>query len=193
MDTDQTNNESAMTGEPTKPENRPVSYTVPGGIPFPGKSGIDVPFEELSKTGRTDSVKASPQAEASGDNENAATSEVAPPRPPMRPSGPINEIQRKAMESSIVETLKTIYDPEIPVNIYDLGLIYEIEVEEDSSVAICMTLTSPACPVAGSLVAEVENRTRAIEGVYSCQVDLVWDPPWSPDRLSEAARLQLNL
>ncbi|MHC5108823.1 MAG: SUF system Fe-S cluster assembly protein [Planctomycetota bacterium] len=109
------------------------------------------------------------------------------------PASPIEQIQSQALEATIVEVLKTIYDPEIPVNIYELGLIYEIDVQEEGQIAIMMTLTSPACPVAGTLVTEVERRVRDIGGVTDCRVDLVWDPPWTPDRLSEAARLQLNL
>jgi FeS assembly SUF system protein len=97
------------------------------------------------------------------------------------------------MRGRIVEVLKTIYDPEIPVDIYALGLIYDIDVEEDGSVDIRMTLTTPMCPVAESLPREVEVKVRAVPGVSSLKLDLVWDPPWTPDRMSEAARLQLNL
>ena len=97
------------------------------------------------------------------------------------------------MRGRIVEVLKTIYDPEIPVDIYALGLIYDIDVEEDGSVDIRMTLTTPMCPVAESLPREVEVKVRAVPGVSSVKLDLVWDPPWTPDRMSEAARLQLNL
>ena len=98
-----------------------------------------------------------------------------------------------ALQAPIIETLKTVYDPEIPVNIYDMGLIYGIEILETGHVFIKMTLTSPACPVAGSLPGEVEQRVAAIDGVGKVTVELVWDPPWTPDQLSEAARLQLGL
>jgi len=97
------------------------------------------------------------------------------------------------LRASIVETLKTVFDPEIPVNIYDMGMIYGIEIMETGHVFIKMTLTSPACPVAGSLPGEVEQRVAAIDGVEKVGVELVWDPPWTPDQLSEAARLQLGL
>ena len=97
------------------------------------------------------------------------------------------------IESVIWEQLKTVYDPEIPVDIYALGLIYDIDVEEDGSVDIRMTLTTPMCPVAESLPREVEVKVRAVPGVSSLKLDLVWDPQWTPDRMSEAARLQLNL
>jgi FeS assembly SUF system protein len=93
----------------------------------------------------------------------------------------------------IVETLKTVYDPEIPVDIYELGLVYGIEVSPDGAVDIRMTLTSPGCPVAGSLPREVELKVASIEGVSGVRIDLVWDPPWTPDRMSEAARLELDM
>lgn len=97
------------------------------------------------------------------------------------------------MEEKIVEALRQCFDPEIPVNIYDLGLVYEVKVDEASHAYVKMTLTSPACPVAGTLPGEVEQRVRAVEGVESAEVDLVWDPPWDQTMLSEAAKLQLGL
>lgn len=97
------------------------------------------------------------------------------------------------IESLVVEMLRTCYDPEIPVNIYELGLIYEIRVDFSGSVQILMTLTSPACPVAGSLPPEVEHKVRTVPGVKDVKVELVWDPPWTPDKMSEAAKLQLGM
>ena len=96
------------------------------------------------------------------------------------------------IESRIVEALQTIYDPEIPVDIYELGLIYEVEVREDGEVYVKMTLTSPMCPVAETLPPEVETKVRDVEGVSRVVLDLVWDPPWSPDMMSEAAKLELG-
>ena len=96
------------------------------------------------------------------------------------------------LEERIVEILKTCYDPEIPVDIWELGLIYGVDVHPDASVGIRMTLTSPACPVAGSLPGEVEAKVRSVEGVRSVAVELVWDPPWDRDRMSEVARLRLG-
>ncbi len=93
----------------------------------------------------------------------------------------------------VVETIKTVYDPEIPVNIYELGLIYNIDVSSDGKVDIVMTLTSPGCPVAESLPKEVELSVGTIEDVSGVNIELVWDPPWTPDRMSEAARLELNM
>jgi FeS assembly SUF system protein len=97
------------------------------------------------------------------------------------------------LEAEVLEALQTIYDPEIPVNIYELGLIYGVDVTPEGDVAIRMTLTAPACPVAGSLPGEIETRVREIEGTRVVKVELVWDPPWTQDRMSEAAKLQLGL
>ncbi len=93
----------------------------------------------------------------------------------------------------VTEALRTIYDPELPVNIYDLGLIYGLETTAEGAVHIRMTLTTPACPVARSLPAQVEKKVRAVAGVTDVKLELVWDPPWSKARLSPAARLQLGL
>ena len=93
----------------------------------------------------------------------------------------------------VVEQLRGVYDPEIPVNIYELGLIYGVDVSEEGGVNIRMTLTSPMCPAAEMLPPEVETRAREVPGVTSVTLDLVWDPPWSPERMSEAARLELGM
>lgn len=100
---------------------------------------------------------------------------------------------REEVKERIIEVLRTIYDPEIPVDIYELGLFYDIDVDEAGVAALKMTLTSPACPVAGSLPPEVEQKVSDVEGVSKAGVELVWDPPWSPDLMTEAAKLQLNL
>ena len=99
----------------------------------------------------------------------------------------------KAVRDRIVDALKTVYDPEIPVDIYELGLIYEVDVDDDGLVKVIMTLTSPGCPVAGTLPGEVEQKILSVEGVTDVKLDLVWDPPWTPDRMSEAAKLELNM
>ncbi|MBI4209498.1 MAG: SUF system Fe-S cluster assembly protein [Deltaproteobacteria bacterium] len=96
-------------------------------------------------------------------------------------------------KQAIIETLQTCYDPEIPVNIHELGLIYEIHVNESGEALIRMTLTSPACPVAQSLPPEVENKIATVEGVTSAKVEVVWDPPWNMGMMSEAAKLQLGV
>ena len=97
------------------------------------------------------------------------------------------------LKDRVIAALRTVYDPEIPVNIYDLGLVYGLDVAPDGAVRIRMTLTSPACPVAGTLPAGVREKVAAVEGVTAVAVELVWNPPWSKERMSDAARLQLGL
>jgi FeS assembly SUF system protein len=97
------------------------------------------------------------------------------------------------VKQKIIEALQTIFDPEIPVNIYDIGLIYEIDVTDDGDARILMTLTSPMCPVAESLPPEVEIKVAAIEGIRSAAVEVTWDPPWTPELMSEAAQLELGM
>jgi len=96
------------------------------------------------------------------------------------------------IREGVVSALRTVYDPEIPVDIYELGLIYEVDVQEGGKVQIRMTLTSPMCPVAESLPPEVEAKVRSVEGVQDVDLDLVWDPPWDPGMMSEAAKLELG-
>jgi len=97
------------------------------------------------------------------------------------------------IEAQVLEALRTCFDPEIPVNIYELGLVYEVKVEREGFVMIKMTLTSPHCPAVQSLPADVEAKVKEIPGVTGVKIDLVWDPPWEPSRMSEAARLQLGM
>ena len=99
----------------------------------------------------------------------------------------------EALERAVIEALRTVYDPEIPVNIYDLGLIYELDVTPAGEVNVKMTLTAPGCPVAQTFPAEVEGRVLAVPGVTSAAVELVWEPPWSQDNMSDAAKLQLGM
>ena len=109
-----------------------------------------------------------------------------PPRAaPGDPGGDIYE--------GVIAALKDIFDPEIPVNIYDLGLIYGVDVADDGGVAVTMTLTTPHCPVAESMPGEVELRVGAVPGVRDCEVNLVWDPPWDPAKMSDEARLELGM
>jgi len=97
------------------------------------------------------------------------------------------------LQASVVDALKSIYDPEIPVDIYELGLIYDVAISEDGDAAITMTLTTPHCPVAESLPNEVELRVLSVPGVRDAVVNLVWDPPWDPSRMSDEARLELGM
>ena len=124
------------------------------------------------------------------------------PHPPTEPiteavggSGekPQEPIDPAKVEAAVIEALQTVYDPEIPVNIYELGLIYGVEVSEDGRAEIRMTLTAPACPVAGALVEEVAEKSGRVEGVSTSHVELVWDPPWTPDNMTDAAKLELGM
>jgi FeS assembly SUF system protein len=113
--------------------------------------------------------------------------------PPAGTSEAVEPVDVGALHDKIMETLRGCFDPEIPVNIVELGLIYEVKVQESGAVNVRMTLTSPACPAAGSLPPEVEAKVKALPGVISAKVDVVWEPTWTQDLMSEAARLQLGL
>ncbi len=106
---------------------------------------------------------------------------------------PAEKVDKAELNNAVVEALKSVYDPEIPVNIYELGLIYSVNINDTGKVDIEMTLTSPACPVAGSLPPEVEGRIKSIPGVTDCTVKVVWEPTWGMHMMSEEAKLQLNL
>jgi FeS assembly SUF system protein len=105
----------------------------------------------------------------------------------------LTAIEKNVIEAQVIEALRTCFDPEIPVDIYELGLIYEVKVNETGEVSVKMTLTTPYCPAAQSLPPEVEEKVRAVPGVRSAKVEVVWDPPWNPGMMSEAAKLQLGL
>ena len=123
-------------------------------------------------------------------NDTTDTPEVAVNAPAIQSSIPAEELAR--LSDDIVSALKTVYDPEIPSDIYELGLIYKIDIEDDRSVKIDMTLTAPGCPVAGEMPGWVQNAVSAVEGVSDVDVSMVFDPPWTPDRMSEEARVALG-
>ena len=104
-----------------------------------------------------------------------------------------NPVEFAELEARVIEALQTVYDPEIPINIYELGLIYELQVEPTGQVCVKMTLTAPSCPEAQFIPGRVEQAIREIPGVSGAKVELVWEPPWTPQRMSEAARLQLGI
>jgi FeS assembly SUF system protein len=105
---------------------------------------------------------------------------------------PAGDTDTEALRQAVIEVLSTITDPEIPVNIYELGLVYDVDVNAEGDVHVLMTLTTPNCPVAESMPGEVEYRVGTVPGVRAVYVELVWDPPWTPDRMSEAAKLELG-
>ena len=109
------------------------------------------------------------------------------------PKFSLTSIQKSLFEAEVIEQLRTVYDPEIPVNVYDLGLIYDIRVDDNKNVHILMTLTSPMCPVAGSLPGEIECAARATPGIGEVTVELTWEPPFTIDRMSEDVRLMLGI
>jgi FeS assembly SUF system protein len=104
-----------------------------------------------------------------------------------------NAISAQSLREKIIEALKTCYDPEIPIDIWELGLIYDIDISSNNEVTVTMTLTTPHCPAAETLPVDVENKVNGVEGVASVKIELTWEPAWSPQMMSEAARLELNL
>jgi FeS assembly SUF system protein len=116
------------------------------------------------------------------------------PAPAAKPEiGPADPVQTAALQQPVIDVLKTVYDPEIPVDIYELGLIYEIIADAERRVLVRMTLTSPACPSAQQIPSEVRYKVKAIPGVTEAWVDIVWEPPWDKDRMSETAKLALGI
>ena len=131
-------------------------------------------------------------------SENATPASSAPhdPSPPPSPHAaltPTGETVPVPSEDSVIAAIATVYDPEIPVNIYELGLIYTIDLLEDGRVKVEMTLTAPACPSAQELPEQVREAVLAVPGVTDAEVEVIWEPPWTPDRMSEEARLQLDM
>src|SRR6195952_2798165 len=106
---------------------------------------------------------------------------------------PDGSAEPKPTEDAIIDAISTVYDPEIPVNIYELGLIYAIDIHDDGKIKVEMTLTAPACPSAQELPEQVKESVLAVPGVTDCEVETVWDPPWDQSRMTEEARLQLNM
>ena len=123
----------------------------------------------------------------------AAPAEAPAAAPSGEPRKPMTLVEARNLKERVIEVMKTIFDPEIPVNIYELGMVYNVSVDLTGNVDVTMTLTSPACPVAGSLPGEVQNKIKSAPGVNNAKVNLVWAPPWSKAMMSDAAKLQLNI
>src|SRR5580698_8115744 len=118
-----------------------------------------------------------------------------PPHTSRTPDGEVapRQAEAKPTEDALIAAIANVYDPEIPVNIYELGLIYTIDIQDDGRVKVEMTLTAPACPSAQELPVQVQEAVMSVPGVTDCEVETVWDPPWDPSRMTEEARLQLNM
>ena len=125
-------------------------------------------------------------------DESAETKELDKPEESQETQAPQDTLV-PSLKEKVIEVLRTCYDPEIPVDIYELGLIYDIDISPEGDVFIKMTLTSPACPVAGSLPPEVEHKVAALDGVRTAKVEIVWEPIWTPEKMTEAAKLQLGM
>lgn len=132
----------------------------------------------LNNSGKLDELRAQPAAPA-----------------PARPAEPDEALspRQQQLRDNVIAALQAIFDPEIPVNIYDLGLIYSIDITEAGEASVKMTLTAPGCPVAATFPGEVQRKIAAVEGITRATVELVWDPPWTRDRMSESAMLELGL
>ena len=154
---------------------------------------VPPPQTPAESTAPADSARPAAPASASAFDTSALT---APPDAAPAAAGPsesADPLKTLELTPKIVEQISTVYDPEIPVNIYELGLIYDIAVDGGGLAVIKMTLTAPGCPAAVTLPAEVQGKVKSIDGVSDARVDVVWDPPWSKDRMTEAAKLQLGI
>ena len=173
-------------GEPVVPPH------VEGSAP-PQGSAMPAPAADGSSSSLFDtSALTEPDPGEPGGREPAGQP-PAPGVPPAAPSIESDPVKTLELKPLIVEQLSTVFDPEIPVNIYELGLIYDVAVDGRGLAVIQMTLTAPGCPAAVTLPAEVQGKVKAIEGVSDARVDLVWEPPWDKDRMSDAAKLQLGI
>jgi FeS assembly SUF system protein len=144
-----------------------------------------IEVEEVEAVASPPRARLTPEVERKRDYLAGFLAEQKPELPVDAPGG--------ALQESVIEALKSIYDPEIPVDIYELGLIYDVAVSEDGDAVVTMTLTTPHCPVAESMPGEVELRVLSVPGIRDAEVKLVWDPPWDPSKMSDEARLELGM
>jgi FeS assembly SUF system protein len=119
--------------------------------------------------------------------------ESATPAEPTESAEPLTDDQKEEIKNRVTDMMRTIFDPEIPVNVYDIGLIYKIEPQDDGILQLTMTLTTPNCPAAGILPGEIESKARSVDGVRDVEFELTFDPPWNPEMMSEGARLELGM
>jgi FeS assembly SUF system protein len=178
---------STTTATPTA-----LSDALPEAEVRPGAASATSPWEATTSAS---AVADAPADATHGLNVDAF---LAPPTPTATANaqpevGPADAEQTDALKPPIIEAISTVFDPEIPVNIYELGLIYEIIVDAERRVAVHMTLTSPACPSAQQLPSEVRYKVKAVPGVTECAVDVIWEPPWTKEMMSEAAKLSLAI
>jgi FeS assembly SUF system protein len=156
--------------------------------PPPTSSPQHVPLNVLPNSGKLDELRHNPPTAPAPVSKKLVDQNVID-----RLLDQTRTPQQKAITEKVIDVLRTVFDPEIPVNIYELGLIYDIRVAADNKVDVKMTLTAPGCPVAGQIIAEVETKIENIPEVPVAAVELVWDPPWTRERMSEAALLELGL
>ena len=154
------------------------------GLDKLGLASAGVPDDGAPQDGRPAET-----AHVRGDGDGTSRPSVAP----SHERGEPGEVDPDKLREAVIEVLRTVYDPEIPVNIYEIGLVYKLDVSPEGNVDMQMTLTSPMCPVAESLPPEVEAKVACVPGVNDVKLDLVWDPPWNPSMMSEEARLLLNI
>ena len=150
-----------------------------------------------SMTDRQRQAEAMANAQIPGLTPENEAGDVAPKRDmldvPGAPVDPPSDLELSRITTEVITQLKSVYDPEIPTDIYELGLIYKVELEDDRTLKVLMTLTAPGCPVAGEMPVWVQEACEAVEGVRRVEVDMTFDPPWTPDRMSDEARLELNM
>ena len=150
-----------------------------------------------SMTDRQRQAEAMANAQIPGLTPENEAGDVAPKRDMLdvssAPVDPPSDLELSRITTEVITQLKSVYDPEIPTDIYELGLIYKVELEDDRTLKVLMTLTAPGCPVAGEMPIWVQEACEAVEGVRRVEVDMTFDPPWTPDRMSDEARLELNM
>ena len=148
-------------------------------------------------TDRQRQAEAMANAQIPGLTPENEAGDVAPKRDMLdvssAPVDPPSDLELSRITTEVITQLKSVYDPEIPTDIYELGLIYKVELEDDRTLKVLMTLTAPGCPVAGEMPIWVQEACEAVEGVRRVEVDMTFDPPWTPDRMSDEARLVLNM